>query len=141
MILSAGTGAATARANCTKAPDSQRCLGCAHEMITMEPAKSGTTVHGTVQDSQSKPFEGVLVEVFTHPEVVVPMLRSGASVEEFRVAACLVGKDGKFSFHLGPGKYEMRFSRSFEWNCTFLQIQVIENYAPKRLRIEMSIGT
>jgi len=116
-------------------------LGCAHEIVELEPAKTGTHVLGTIyRPVDSTPFEGVLVEVFTLPENAVPLwdYLTGDS-DGKRISACVVEKNGKFEFRLKPGRYELRFSKSSEWNCTYLKIAVI-GFEGKKLRVPMYIG-
>ena len=122
----------------------QRGLGCANQDIRLEQTKTGTTVRGSVRLGNFDPFEGVLVEVVRQPKKGAPsygnMERTGTPQGK-RVAACIVGKDGEFLFHLSPGKYELRFRRSSEWNCTFLKIEVVEGLRTEKLEVPMHIGT
>ncbi len=97
---------------------------------------------GTVyRPLDSTPFDGLLVEVFTLPENAVPLwdYLTGDS-DRKRISACVVEKNGKFEFRLKPGRYELRFSKSSEWNCTHLKIAVIDGFDEKKLRVPMYIG-
>jgi hypothetical protein len=60
--------------------------------------------------SLSSPIEGVLVEVFMHPD-----LAAKGGQKQKRVAACMTGKDGRFCFlGIRAGKYELKVSKP-EW--------------------------
>jgi hypothetical protein len=142
VTLSSGISAATARANCREASASEECLGCAHEIVELKDARSGTMVQGTVyRENSSDPFEGVLVEVFTTSDGKAPVWRADGTVQRTRVAACAVRKDGKFSLQLKPGNYWIRFSKDDGWNCTYEKIEVIEDFRAKKLHIPITIGT
>lgn len=136
----AALGCAPARADCKKAARNQECLGCANMIVQMKDARSGTTVRAVVQGPGLKPPEGVLVEVFRRSESDAPLWNEETTARRTRVAACFVGKDGRFSIHLQPGKYEMRFSISNGWNCTFQRIEVIKGFYGKPLQVHMTLG-
>lgn len=97
-------------------------------------------MRGIVQGPGLKPPEGVLVEVFSRSETDVPLWDEEATARRTRVGACFVGKDGRFSIHLHPGKYEMRFSISNGWNCTFERIEVIKGLHGKPVQVHMTLG-
>jgi hypothetical protein len=84
------------------------------------------------------PMEGVLVEVFDHPEVVLKD-PSHSRAGQRRLSACLTGKDGAFSFDAKPAKYELRFSSdSGEWECKSVIVEVRKTANPnRRLSIDM----
>jgi hypothetical protein len=139
ILLWGGMYGVPTRANCKTADVNQQCLGCAHEIVELEQAKTGSTIRGSVIMIGST--EGVFVEVFTRPENASPLWDIPNPAERTRAAACTVGKSGKFRLHLKPGKYELRFSRSSEWNCTYLKVEVVAGFRTKKLRVPMNIGT
>ncbi|HTU35179.1 MAG TPA: hypothetical protein VMF66_15355 [Candidatus Acidoferrum sp.] len=138
MLVITALGCVPARADCKKAPESQQCLGCANMVVQMPDAESGTTVQGTVEGPYSVPMSGALVEVFLLSKNSVPLWKPESRGE--RIRACFVQTDGKFSFQLKAGKYEMRFSKS-NWNCTYQKVDVRKGFRAKPLRIRMSLGT
>jgi hypothetical protein len=110
-------------------------------VVELEQRKIGTKIRGSVYViANSEPFEGVLVEVFSLPENAAPLWNLEGTAQRTRVAACITEKDGKFMFHLKRGKYELRFSRSSGWNCTYVKIEVYEGLPTKKLRVPMHIG-
>ena len=104
-------------------------------------------LRGTVLRPNGKPFEGALVEVFTHPEYLLiekPIAKRGRPNQR-RVAVCRTGADGKFCFvGLPAGKYELRSSSADSatgWNAS--QVYVIlspRSRRKKELSVEMSLG-
>jgi len=138
ILLCSALYAVPTRAKCKMADETQGCLGCAHEIVEVEQAKTNTTIRGAVHMIGGA--EGVLVEVFTRPENASPLWNVPNPPERTRIAACTVRKSGKFRFRLKPGKYELRFSRSSEWNCTFLKVDVIAGLHTKKLEVPMHIG-
>ncbi len=99
------------------------------------------SIHGvTVAGIEKMPLEGVLVEIFDHPEIV---LKNGSQTRtgQKRLAACVTGKDGRFAFDPEPGKYEVRFSRPIEWNCKSLLVEVSDSADKKRrLSVQMELA-
>ena len=142
VLLCCGLCSASVSATCKKASETQQCLGCANQVVELEQTKIGPKVRGTIHLGMgSEPSEGVLVEVFSRPDGAVPLWNPETAAQRTRADACVVGKDGQFSFHLKPGKYELRFSLSSGWNCTYLKIEVERGLRTKKLRIPLKIGT
>ena len=142
ILLCAGLLGVPTRADCRKANETQQCLGCANQVVELEQTRAGTKIRGSVyMDANFEPFAGVLVEVFTRPENATPLWNLEGTSQRTRVAACFVGENGKFRFHLKPGKYELRFSHSDGWNCTYIKIDVVEGLRTKKFKVPMQIGT
>ena len=90
-----------------------------HVFAVSKHADPVRSVQGVISAAQGLedygPAEGVLVELFDHPEI--------ASHPDFspltplrgqkRLAACITAKDGRFSFNPPAGKYELRISKPF----------------------------
>src|SRR5215813_797353 len=113
--------------------------GCAHEIVEMSKAHTGTTIRGFVKREGDRPFEDVLVEVFQSngkPDEEVYELPS-----EERIVSATTDEKGRFSLHVKPGNYRLRFSYSSEWNCTYVKVAARGfRIWTKDLKIPMSIG-
>jgi hypothetical protein len=113
--------------------------GCAHEIVEMSKAHTGTTIRGYVKREGDRPFEDVLVEVFPSngkPDEEVYKLPS-----EERIVSATTDEKGRFSLHVKPGNYRLRFSYSGEWNCTYVKVAAGGlRIWTKHLEIPMSIG-
>ena len=108
--------------------------------------KSFRQLRGTVFMQNGELFENALVEIFTNPEYLLteePTDKRGRT-EQKRVAACITGKNGRFSFpDLPAGKYELRSSSADSatgWNVTQIYVVVKSSGKKKELRVEMSLG-
>ena len=85
------------------------------------------SLQGSVVVASQRPLEGVLVEVYDKPEGLLMdwKEREIRKPGQRRVAACVTGADGKFCFSkIPPGKYELRCSKSAEWNATSVYVVV-----------------
>jgi hypothetical protein len=107
----------------------------------MEDPKPIRSIHGIAQDSEGKPLDGVLVEVYDHPEIALAshgMPWSG----QMRLAGCKTDETGLFSFRMRSGDYEIRFSKSIEWNVTSYRIKVRRTHlwSQRRLRIWLHLA-
>jgi len=141
-LLFTGLSGVSTLANCKKVNDTQQCSGCANLVVELEERRIGSRVNGSVHlEFGTDSAEGVLAEVFTNTDDQTPLWNTGGSSQRKRVTACIVGKDGKFSFRLSPGKYELRFSLSPGWNCTYFKFEVVKHLRSKRLDVPMKIGT
>lgn len=113
--------------------------GCAHEIVEMRKAHTGTTIRGYVRGESDGPFDDVLVEVFPSngkPDEEVYRLPS-----EERIVSATTDQKGRFSLHVKPGNYRLRFSHSGEWNCTYVKVTAGGfRIWPKQLEILMSTG-
>jgi hypothetical protein len=83
----------------------------------------------------------VLVEVYDHPEV---MLRQpGRDVGgQTRIAACTTDKAGLYMFDLPSGYYELRFSKSEEWDVSSvpLRVQRVALHPKKKIVVSLRPG-
>jgi len=91
------------------------------ENVVIEPSRPVQSMRGIV--TADRPLEGVLVEIYDHPEVVRSDDSPGRSGQK-RLAACVTTKNGRFSFSLPQGKYELRLSKPVEWNATSVLVEV-----------------
>jgi len=74
-----------------------------------------------------QPLSGVLVEVYDKPEGLLLSWqeREARKTQQRRIAACVTGVDGRFSFPKVPsGEYELRCSKPIEWDPTSAHIIV-----------------
>jgi hypothetical protein len=82
--------------------------------------------------------DDVLVEVFDHPELAQggdPTRRG-----QKRVRACVTQRDGRFSFDLPFGKYELRCSKPVEWNSTSVIVTLSKQGSSKRLKVRLEVA-
>jgi hypothetical protein len=70
-----------------------------------------------------KPWAGVLVEIYDHPDVV---LRDSSRnrTGQTRIIGCVTDQRGRFAFKLKAGDYELRASNGDSWNVTSVVIRV-----------------
>ena len=95
-----------------------------NENVVIRQPQPIKNIRGTVvQDTGSEPFGGVLVEVYDHPETLAKN-SSPDRVGQKRIAACVTDETGAFAFEVAPGHYEVRFSKSSEWNVTSVLVLV-----------------
>ena len=106
--------------------------------VNSEPLKKlrGNVLLGSGKPDVSK--DGVLVEVFDHPELAMGAdpTRQGQK----RLMACVTRKDGRFSFNLPAGKYELRCSKPIEWNCTSVIVEINATGSPKPLSVQLELA-
>ena len=120
--------------------------GANENVVIVEPQKY-RQLAGVVQDTTGQILPDVLVEVYDKPEHL--LLKYPESDEkkkvQRRLAACVVGADGKFCFRgLRPGKYELRFSKNGGWNHTQLYVVIAaakQKASNRSLEITMRPGT
>src|SRR5215813_11638907 len=113
--------------------------GCAHEIVEMSKAHTGTTIRGYVKRESDGPFEGVLVEAF--PSTGKPDEELYKLPSEQPIVSATTDEKGRFSLHVKPGNYRLRFSYSGEWNCTYVKVAAGGfRIWTKHLEIPMSIG-
>ena len=94
-------------------------------------------LHGIVKaaGAEDTTLDGVLVEVFDHPEIALQTHGSQTGKRQKRLGACITGKDGRFSFDPKAGKYELRFSR-YDCNVKAVIVEVSKK-AHNKTRIEV----
>ena len=65
------------------------------------------------------------------------------AVGQKRIAACMTDETGRFSFKVPSGDYELRFSKSPEWDVTSYCIKVRKwpFTSRRRLVVYLQIGT
>jgi len=132
--------AAPAFAQCTPATSEKTIWGGNMHPVLKEK-KLPRDIHGIVRAADHIALQEVLVEIYDHPELAP---RSADSEErQTRVAACMTDAQGRFAFTLSPGHYEVRFSKSSEWDVLSIPV-VVQKFAPfskKNLAVEMRLGT
>jgi protocatechuate 3,4-dioxygenase beta subunit len=107
LFANLGVFARQSGCECKKAKEDQTTYGSSTHVTLDE--RTVKQIEGQV-NSYGRPIEGVLVEVFTHPD-----LTANGKQRQKRVAACLTGKDGQFCFSgIRAGKYELKISKP-EW--------------------------
>jgi hypothetical protein len=125
---------------CTAAPESRKTYWGHENAVTIhsQPLKR---LHGTVTlgyATPQLPKDGVLVEVFDRPDLAQggDPNRTGQK----RLFACITSKDGKFSFDLPPGKYELRSSRPTEWNSASDIVTISHGGSSVSLRVRLRLA-
>jgi hypothetical protein len=95
---------------------------------------------GIVKALDGSPLEGVLVEVFDHPEVA---LKGGPRAQgvQHRLSACMTDETGTYELKLPSGKYEIRFSKSGGWQCTSTLVHVRWFAFRRHLDVVMHVAT
>jgi hypothetical protein len=99
--------------------------------VVIEEPKPVRSLGGIVRDPTDKPLTGVLVEVYDHPEIVLQN-SSRERAGQKRIAACVTSEGGGFSLNVPPGHYELRFSKSSEWNVTSVLVRVTQSAAASK---------
>jgi hypothetical protein len=126
LLTFSGNISAQGNCGCVKAqPDEMTQWG--NELITIVERKPYKQIRGIVLDPSDAKVQDALIEVFTHPEHLLPDYpeKEKAKVKQRRLAACKTTTDGKFCFpNLPAGKYELRVSKDSGWKaiCFYLVI-------------------
>ena len=130
-------GMSGAAAQCDEAAARNVTTQWGHSTIVGIKRGQAKALRGLVSLADGEVLPGVLVEVFEHPESTSfgEPTHSGE-----RIAACVTGKDGKFSFQTQEGRYELRASKP-GWNTTCLIVEIRKRGQRKSLRVVMHIGT
>ena len=129
--------------SCQCVPSKRKTIWGGNEAVVMKPVKTGTTIWGTVKGSAGgEPMSGVLVEIYDHPEAVVPAPNRDNMTQK-QIAACITDGSGRFSFRLPSGDYELRLSKSLEWDVTSVPLRVGKSLftTSKHLSVHMHLGT
>ena len=109
--------------------------------VVLQESKPMRSIRGIVRDPMDKPLTAALVEVYDHPEIVLQD-SSPERTGQKRIAACVTSEGGSFAFDVPPGYYELRVSKSSEWNATSVLVQVIKSVAAskKGMSVRLSPG-
>ncbi len=114
-----------------------------HMNNVLEYTEPVTSLHGVVValGAEDTSVEGVLVEVFDHPEIALESRGDQTRKGQKRLAACITEKDGRFSFDSKPGKYELRFSKQ-DWNVESVIVEVGKKAGKKTpMKIMVEVAT
>ena len=102
-------------------------------------------IEGVVVDYSDEPMDGVLIEVYDHPEFNPALQRDGAGGkgEQRRISGCKTRPDGKFCFRgIGPGKYDLRASKTnFNSTSIMLTIRQKGRGTSKNITVRLQVGT
>jgi hypothetical protein len=130
--------AAHAFGECTPSNESTKWGG--NEDVVMQVREAMGQVRGTVpEDYQTgKPWPGVLVEVYNHPEVVLED-SSPSRTGQTRIIGCVTDQRGRFAFKLKTGDYELRASNGAGWKVTSVVIRVRKGRVISRHRLVMQL--
>jgi hypothetical protein len=130
-----------APANCQCRPTSAQTKWGGNMKVEMAEPKPVKTIHGVVMGG-GKPMGGVLVEVYDHPE---SLIRDSTQpvVGKKRIAGCITGETGVFALDVPPGHYEIRLSKSTEWDVTSMPVRVRKSapYSKKGFEMWLQLGT
>lgn len=125
---------------CTTAPESRQTVW-GHSPRELRPLKTNQQIKGiVVVDGTDDPLADVLVEVYDRPKLIAKAPFERDKVGRHRLAACITGKAGRFFFELQPGNYELRLSRSAEWDATFLHISVGKGRHSEPLKLSLTVA-
>ena len=129
---------------CQCTPSNNTTIWGGNENVVQEMRGPMGSIHGTVmEDIQShQPANGVLVEIYNHPEIV----RQDSSPHrtgQTRIIGCITGQNGRFSFKLKSGDYELRASKAPDMKVTSILIRVRKPGFPstKHLVVQLFPGT
>lgn len=138
LVLLILTSTSAVLGQCKAAPDTRK-TDWGHQnavMILSEPLRTltGLVIAGYPGVSE----DDVLVEVFDHPELAEggDQTRSGQK----RLKACVTQRDGRFSFDLPFGKYEVRCSKPVGWNCTSVIVTLSKQGFSNRLKVRLEVA-
>jgi hypothetical protein len=127
------------RAECRKAEDNEKPHG-ANELIELKEQKV-QGLFGTIL-FPNEPAEDIVVEVYRWPKRPYT-----ETVQQQRLAACVTGADGKFSFpEIKPGRYLVQAGvrERFGVNITYLVVDLKANsgkHKGRGIRIPLHPGT
>jgi hypothetical protein len=115
-------------------------------ITTFKEQKTTRRIESVVQDQQGHPMADVLVEVYDHPEIMLRGLSRDVTGQT-RIAACTTNSAGLFALEVPPdappGRYELRFSESKEFNVTTIPLKVEGSARPpkKKIVVSLMVGT
>ena len=141
ICLTAPLLAVPALAQCAPATGEKTRWG-GNQRLTLTDKRANREIAGIVESFGVAPLAGVLVEVYDHPEAAPQGLPPPES-KQTQIAACITGEDGRFSLAVPPGRYEVRFSKSSEWDVTSFVVTVRRSAhrSRKALVVLMKLGT
>ena len=148
LILLCLNGSLSAqRCRCSLPAPGETTRSGANENIVVLERRKHTRIAGMVRDVTGHVVSDVLVEVFDNPDHL--LLPYPEDIEkqkpQRRIAACVVGNDGRFCFaSIPPGKYEVRVSKDGGWNHTSLIVSVAlrgRDVTRRNLEVTMQVGT
>ena len=122
------------------APSNESTKWGGKDNLVMQVGKPMRQASGSVLEDYrtGKPWAGVLVEVYNHPEVVLQdssRSRSGQT----RIIGCITDRRGRFAFKLKAGDYELRASNGAGWNVTSVVIRVRKGQFISRHRLVVQL--
>src|SRR5579864_490497 len=130
-------------ANCQCRPTSAPTRWGGNERVTMAEPKPVKSIHGvTLGFGDGKPLSGVLVEIYDHPEILTRTFTPDPGAKK-RIAACITDETGVFALNVPPGHYELRLSKSFEWDVLSMPVRVEKSapYSKKGFELSLKLGT
>jgi len=130
LTLAMGFQGGAVPANCQCRPTSAQTRWGVHEVVVMKQPKPPKSIHGTVADQTGKPLDDVLVEVYD-------------SASNNRITGCITDETGVFALNVPPGHYELRLSKSSEWDTVTMPVRVQKSAADskKGLVLWLQLGT
>lgn len=144
LLLVSGTAAQTGVGKCKPAPRDQTTFWGKQNIILKE-TDIFKSIRGRVVVG-GKPLAGVLAEVYNNPEGLLQSVdeREAMKSKQRRIAVCVTGGDGEFSFSNVPtGNYELRLSKAGEWDSTSVYIVVNtthERGMKKKITLQMQLS-
>ena len=144
LLLLTATPVQCAWGHCAPAPE-DRTTAWGHQNAVTVYQTSLQDLRGVVVLGFHVPevkAEAALVEVFDHPEIAEMAIPNRTGQK--RIRACLTQGDGTFSFHLPPGKYELRCSKvgdqTAAWNCASVIVEIKRDASSKRLKVRLELA-
>jgi hypothetical protein len=139
LLLLILTSANSVHGQCLPAPET-RVTDWGHENVVSTDSQVLRKLSGVVLVAFSEvKGEDVLVEVFDHPELVEDLIEK-RQTEQKRLVACVTQKDGKFSFDLPAGKYELRCSKPVAWKCSSVVVTINRKGSSKHLKVTLQLA-
>jgi len=142
IVASMVVAACTANAkDC--APTPQQTLWGGNERIVIVQRRALKRLQGRVVTTldSNEGWNGVLVEVFDHPEVNVQPYGLRRETQK-RITGCKTDATGQFSFEVPPGHYELRLSYGSGINVSSILARVSRSpfASRKQLRATLHAG-
>jgi len=106
--------------------------------VVVQWSKPVRLIKGIVETSAGAPLAGVLVEIYDHPEVVLRDPSSSRTGQK-RITGVLTDQAGRFLFELPDGDYEIRASKSSEFDVTSVVVHLRKSVASSRARLKVKL--